>query len=166
MSGTWRPSAAALRNLPSRDSTRRNIRSCQNFEQQSDLVLKQGVLKSMIDQNAVCHRDHRLQAGAHRFAVRRQGLLRHPWFRVDGYRLALRREPIVSDLTTPLYCAGQDAGGDLQAAQRGGRGGLSCAVAEAHRLPHRRLLRCSPACWRANSSTYNAAIPEGQQDNG
>lgn len=29
MSGIWQPSAAALRNLPSRDSTRRNIRSCQ-----------------------------------------------------------------------------------------------------------------------------------------
>lgn len=52
-----------------------------NVQQQSDLVLKQGVLKSMIDQTLFAIGDHRLQAGPYRLFVRHQRLLASPWFR-------------------------------------------------------------------------------------
>ena len=69
-----------------------------NFEQQSDLVLKQGVLKSMIDQTlfAIATTDSKPVHTGSLFDVKDSCVT---LVSVDGYRLALRREPIVSDLT-------------------------------------------------------------------
>ena len=102
-----------------------------NFEQQSDLVLKQGVLKSMIDQTlfAIATTDSKPVHAGSLFDVKDSCVT---LVSVDGYRLALRREPIVSDLTTRFIVPGKTPGGDLPAPQRGGRGGLSCAVSRQH----------------------------------
>jgi DNA polymerase-3 subunit beta len=77
-----------------------------NFEQQSDLVLKQGVLKSMIDQTlfAIATTDSKPVHTGSLFDVKDSCVT---LVSVDGYRLALRREPIVSDLTTRFIVPGK-----------------------------------------------------------
>ena len=64
-----------------------------NFEQQSDLVLKQGVLKSMIDQTlfAIATTDSKPVHTGSLFDVKDSCVT---LVSVDGYRLALRREAV------------------------------------------------------------------------
>lgn len=75
---------------------------------QSDLVLKQGVLKSMIDQTLFAIGDHRLQAGPYRLFVRHQRLLRHLGF---GGRLPFGTAPRADCVRPdhPIHRAGQNA---------------------------------------------------------
>ena len=77
-----------------------------NVQQQSDLVLKQGVLKSMIDQTlfAIATTDSKPVHTGSLFDIKDSCVT---LVSVDGYRLALRREPIVSDLTTQFIVPGK-----------------------------------------------------------
>ena len=77
-----------------------------NFEQESDLVLKQGALKSMIDQTlfAIATSDSKPVHTGSLFDVKDSCVT---LVSVDGYRLALRREPIVSDQTTRFVVPGK-----------------------------------------------------------
>lgn len=77
-----------------------------NVETQADLVLKQGVLKSMIDQTlfAVATTDSKPVHTGSLFDIKDSCVT---LVSVDGYRLALRREPIVSDLTTRFIVPGK-----------------------------------------------------------
>ena len=76
-----------------------------NVQQQSDLVLKQGVLKSMIDQTlfAIPTTDSKPVHTGSLFDIKDSCVT---LVSVDGYRLALRCEPIVSDLTTQIIVPG------------------------------------------------------------
>lgn len=77
-----------------------------NVQQQSDLVLKQGVLKSMIDQTlfAIATTDSKPVHTGSLFDIKDSCVT---LVSVDGYRLALRCEPIVSDLTTQFIVPGK-----------------------------------------------------------
>ena len=77
-----------------------------NVETQADLVLKQGVLKSMIDQTlfAVATTDSKPVHTGSLFDIKDSCVT---LVSVDGYRLALRREPIVSDLATRFIVPGK-----------------------------------------------------------
>ena len=72
----------------------------------ADLVLKQGVLKSMIDQTlfAIATTDSKPVHTGSLFDIKDSCVT---LVSVDGYRLALRREPIVSDLTTRFIVPGK-----------------------------------------------------------
>lgn len=77
-----------------------------NVEQKSDLVMKQGVLKSMILQTlfAIATTDSKPVHTGSLFDIKDSCVT---LVSVDGYRLALRREPIVSDLTTRFIVPGK-----------------------------------------------------------
>lgn len=77
-----------------------------NVEESSDLVMKQGVLKSMIDQTlfAVATTDSKPVHTGSLFDIKDSCVT---LVSVDGYRLALRREPIVSDQTTRFIVPGK-----------------------------------------------------------
>ncbi len=77
-----------------------------NVEQKSDLMIKQGVLKSMIDQTlfAVATTDSKPVHTGSLFDVKDSSVT---LVSVDGYRLALRREPLVTDLTTRFIVPGK-----------------------------------------------------------
>lgn len=77
-----------------------------NVKESSDLVMKQGVLKSMIDQTlfAVATTDSKPVHTGSLFDIKDSCVT---LVSVDGYRLALRREPIVSDQTTRFIVPGK-----------------------------------------------------------
>ena len=77
-----------------------------NVEESSDLIMKQGVLKSMIDQTlfAVATTDSKPVHTGSLFDIKDSCVT---LVSVDGYRLALRREPIVSDQTTRFIVPGK-----------------------------------------------------------
>ena len=73
-----------------------------NVEEKSDLVMKQGTLKSMIDQTlfAIATTDSKPVHTGSLFDIKDSCVT---LVSVDGYRLALRREAIVSDLNTKRH---------------------------------------------------------------
>ncbi len=77
-----------------------------NVEQKSDFVIQQGTLKSMILQTlfAIATTDSKPVHTGSLFDIKDSCVT---LVSVDGYRLALRREPIVSDLTTQFIVPGK-----------------------------------------------------------
>lgn len=77
-----------------------------NVEEKSDLVMKQGTLKSMIDQTlfAIATTDSKPVHTGSLFDIKNSCVT---LVSVDGYRLALRREAIVSDLNTKFIVPGK-----------------------------------------------------------
>ena len=77
-----------------------------NVEEKSDLVMKQGTLKSMIDQTlfAIATTDSKPVHTGSLFDIKDSCVT---LVSVDGYRLALRREAIVSDLNTKFIVPGK-----------------------------------------------------------
>lgn len=80
-----------------------------SVDEESNLVMKQGVLKSMIDQTlfAVATTDSKPVHTGSLFDLKDSSLT---LVSVDGFRLALRREPLVTDLHTTFIVPGKTLG--------------------------------------------------------
>ena len=87
-------------------SDEKNLATIRGVEEKSDLVMKQGTLKSMIDQTlfAIATTDSKPVHTGSLFDIKDSCVT---LVSVDGYRLALRREAIVSDLNTKFIVPGK-----------------------------------------------------------
>lgn len=115
-------------------------------------MLKQGVLKSMIDQTlfAIATTDSKPVHTGSLIDVKDSCVT---LVSVDGYRLALRREPIVSDLTTRFIVPGKTLA-EISKLLKEEDEEAYLALSQKHIVFRASAVTTlSPACWRANSST-------------
>ncbi len=80
-----------------------------SVDETSNLVLKQGVLKSMIDQTlfAIATTDSKPVHTGSLFDIKKENIT---LVSVDGYRLALRKEPFIADQETSFIVPGKTLG--------------------------------------------------------
>ena len=135
-----------------------------NVQQQSDLVLKQGVLKSMIDQTlfAIATTDSKPVHTGSLFDIKDSCVT---LVSVDGYRLALRREPIVSDLTTQFTSKPGKTLSEISSCSRKRREEVYLVVSSKHIVfPHWSDIMWYPVCWRG-FPRLQRCHPKIEQDN-
>ncbi len=127
-------------------------------EEESNLVMKQGVLKSMIDQTlfAIATTDSKPVHTGSLFDVKDSCVT---VVSVDGYRLALRREPLVTDLTTTFIVPGKTLS-EVSKLLKDEEGEVCLQVSRKHMIFRIGSYHVISRLLEGDFLDYNAAIPK------